>query len=78
MPDITTMLSVRRIQLQNLRDLLGERSEHAQEWRERVAAQAHEEITNDEPSELVDFLFELAGDLDDWKRCLTGIIGDDV
>ena len=77
MPDITTTVLVRRIQLENCRDVLRERSEHAEEWRARVAAQAHEEITGDQPDELVDFLFELAGDLDDWARTLSGILGDE-
>ncbi len=72
-----TTVWVPRIQLESLRDVLDERSQHAEEWRERVAAQAHEEITRDEPAELADFLFELAGDLEDWQRYLTGIIGDD-
>ncbi|MEQ1718943.1 MAG: hypothetical protein ABL907_23665 [Hyphomicrobium sp.] len=77
MPDITTTMTVRRLQLENLRDVLRERSEHAEDWRGRVAAQAHEEITADQPDELIDFLLELSGDLDDWARTLSGIIGDD-
>lgn len=78
MPDITTTVPVRRIQLMNLRDVLAERAEHAEDWHSRVAAQEHDEIIGQEPAELADFLFELAGDLDDWRRCLTSIIGDDV
>ena len=76
MPDITP-IPVPRIQLEGLRDVLGERSEHAEEWRQRVIAQSHEEITSDEPAELADFLYELAGDLDDWRRTLDTILGED-
>ena len=77
MLDLTTTIPVRRIKLENLRDVLRERSEHAEEWRGRVVAQAHEEITDGQPDELADFLFELSGDLDDWYRTLADILGDD-
>ena len=77
MPATPTTVWVPRIRLESLRDVLDERSQHAEEWCTRVAAQAHEEITSDEPAELAGFLFELAGDLDDWQRYLSSIIGDD-
>ena len=76
MRDLTTTVSVKRIQLENLRDVLLERSEHADTWHTRVTAVAPNLAPEDFAEELAGFLYELAGDLDDWHRTLSGMLGE--
>ena len=74
-------IAVRRLQLANLRDLLEERAAHLAEWLDDLVKAQVVNVTDESgnvcSNQLKDFLFELQGDLDDWARTLSPLLGEE-
>ena len=73
MPNITDTMTIATVRLTNLRDTFAERCDHLQEWMDTL-----DKFKSLCLSELNAFLFELHGDLEDWRRTLSAHLGDDA